>query len=220
MKLVIQENEYEIPNDLTIDKWCDLMNWGFIDDNQDMIISIALDIPIKDCQIIPTETKRIATTIINTLMNPPIVKRNELKINLNEITFGDFVDMEVYISNGIHKNIKPVMKILFDFQYNDEVYITDIWDGLIKYFNFRNSIFNRYKKLFNIDDEPEVDEDKEKTPVEYIWWEIMMILADGKFLNIDQVVKKPLIQSLNYISWNKDKNTKELNRIKQQRNEL
>ena len=43
---------------------------------------------------------------------------------------------------------------------------------------------------------------------------------DGKFLNIDEAVKKPLISALNYISWNKDKNTREINRQKSLRNEL
>jgi hypothetical protein len=47
-----------------------------------------------------------------------------------------------------------------------------------------------------------------------------MILCDGKFLNIDEAVKKPLISALNYISWNKDKNTREINRQKSLRNEL
>lgn len=220
MRLVIEDNEYILPDKLSLKKWRELMSWGFVEENYDIIISIAFDIPIQDVMMIPTETKQLAIVIIQSFMSPVIVEDRKLKINLNEITFGDFVDMEVYIANGIHKNLEKAIPLLFDLEYNDELFINDIWDGLMIYFNFRNSIFNRYRKLFNADDEPEDDEEKNKKPIEYIWWEILMILSDEKFLNIDEAVKKPLIQALNYISWNKDKNTREINRIKKSRNEL
>ena len=220
MKLVIEQDQYTLPDKLTLKIWRELMSWGFVEENYDIIISIAFDIPLTKTMIIPDETKYLAIVIIQSFMSPIIVEDRKIKINLNKITFGDFVDMEVYIANGIHKNLEKVMEILFDIEYSDDVFINDIWDGLMVYFNFRNSIFNRYKKLFNADDEPEEDDEKNKKPIEYIWWEILMILSDEKFLNIDEAVKKPLIQALNYISWNKDKNTREINRIKKARNEL
>ena len=220
MKLVIEQDEYTLPDKLNLKIWRELMSWGFVEENYDIIISIAFDIPLTKTMIIPDETKYLAIVIIQSFMSPVIVEDRKIKINLNKITFGDFVDMEVYIANGIHKNLDKVMEILFDIEYSDDLFINDIWDGLMVYFNFRNSIFNRYKKLFNADDEPDEDDEKNKKPIEYIWWEILMILSDEKFLNIDEAVKKPLIQALNYISWNKDKNTREINRIKKARNEL
>lgn len=218
MKLVIRKKEYEIPTNLSLEVWCDLMRYGFSEENYNRIISIAFNIPEVRVKLIPKKQQEVCLTIIQTLMNPPIRERHNLKINLNNITFGDFIDMEVYIDNGIHKNMKQIIDLLFDLEYSDELKITDVYEGLIKYFNFRKSIFNRYKKLFDADDE--IPTEKEKLPTSYIWWEILMILADGKFLNIDEATKKPLIQALNYISWNKDKNTREINRQKKMRNEL
>ena len=220
MKLVIEQDQYTLPDKLTLKIWRELMSWGFVEENYDIIISIAFDIPLTKTMIIPDETKYLAIVIIQSFMSPIIVEDRKIKINLNKITFGDFVDMEVYIGNGIHKNLEKAIPLLFDLEYSEDLFINDIWDGLMVYFNFRNSIFNRYRKLFNADDEPEDDEEKNKKPIEYIWWEILMILSDEKFLNIDEAVKKPLIQALNYISWNKDKNTREINRIKKARNEL
>lgn len=222
MILKIEDKEYPIPVNLTLKKWRKLFGFSFDQENYEFIIHNWLDIPLEDVLKIPDETKELAIAILNAHMFPSIYKPVKLKINLNEITFGDFVDLDIYIHNGIHKNLDKVCKMLFDFEYSDDLFISDIHDGLMKYFNFRISIFNRYKNLFNIDDIPEEDEedDKQKTPIEYIWWEIMMVLSDEKFLNIDEVVKKPLIQALNYISWNKDKKTKELNNYKRMNNVL
>jgi len=219
MKLVIDEVEYNIPDRLNLKKWSVLSNWSFIETNYDMLIHHSIGIPLKDCERIPLDTKMLAVSIISVLMYPNC-EGLKLKLNLNNLTFGDFVDMEIYAGKGIHKNLDKVVPLLFGVEYSDEMFINDIWDGLNKYFTFRISIFNRYKKLFDADDEPVVEEEKNRIPLEYIWWEILMILCDGKFLNIDEAVKKPLISALNYISWNKDKNTREINRQKSLRNEL
>ena len=220
MIISIDKKEYEVPNKLTLRKWAELMSWGFVEENYEIIISIGIGIPIEDCVHIPPKIRDVIIFVLQTLMNPPIVSNRKLAINLNEITFGDFIDMDIYINNGIHKYLDKVVPLLFDMEYREDLYINDVWDGLIHFFNFRKNIFNRYKNLFNAEDAPEDEEEKDKTPIEYVWWEILMILADGKFLNIKQATKEPLIQALNFISWNKDKNTREINRQKKLRNEL
>ena len=41
-----------------------------------------------------------------------------------------------------------------------------------------------------------------------------MILAEGKFLHIDEVTSKPLIQAFNWLAWNKERIEKEKEEIK------
>ncbi len=63
-----------------------------------------------------------------------------------------------------------------------------------------------YKNLFNIqNDIIEEAQNYEGTPtdVAHVWYDTTMILADGKFLNIEPALNRPLLEALNYLAWNK-----------------
>lgn len=215
MILSIEGNEYRLPERITIDKWKDIMKYDFARlDDQILIISVAFDIPPSDAEKVPEKTLEVGMYYLLQKMFPDKKIKDEL-INFQNLTIGDFIDLEIYYSKGMVKHIDDIIKKLYPTLKNHK-YIDEIWWGVFAYFNYRKNIFIKYKNLFDIpDSEDEIrEEDKNPTPPEYLWWEVIMVLANGEFLKIDEATKQPLFQALNYLAWDKDKKQKELNAIR------
>ena len=65
-------------------------------------------------------------------------------------------------------------------------------------------MYKKYASLFEIDDsEPEEVINKQDSA--YVWYDMLMVLSDEKFLNIKQATERPVYEALNFISWKKDK---------------
>ena len=138
-------------------------------------------------------------------------------MNLSTITLGQFIDLEIYITDGIHKNINKVIKHLYGVELNEDNSIKDILGGVNNYMKWRNNLYYSYKNLFNIGGNGyKEDDDETYLSVESVkksWFEIIMILAKDDFLKMDDVVKQPLIQAFNWLAWNKEKKQKELDEL-------
>jgi hypothetical protein len=215
MILNIKDKEYPLPEKVGYERWKKLMNYDYNDPNEHReIISYAFNIPIEDANMIPDNTLELGLLFLYGKLFPP-KSGNHTIINLNNLTMGDFIDLEILYSKGMVKNSDEIIKKLYPSLNKLPEYIDEVWWGILAYFNYRKNIFIKYKNLFDIpDSDEEVQEDKNPTPPEYLWWEVIMILANNEFLKIDEVVKKPLFQSLNYLAWDKDKKQKELNAIR------
>lgn len=218
MILSVNGDEYKVPEKLTISKWAELQHWTMNDEYLwDKIISILMDMEQQVVEQLPQEIKQTCIFILGSLMFHEDKEPLGNFIDLDKITVGQFIDMEIYISNGIHRNIAPVVEMLFNVEYDPDFSAHQVWGGLRKYFNFRKTIFNRYKVLFNSDRNEEINNKNDKKPIEYVWYEILLILAGGNFLALDDASNQPLISALNFIAYDKDKKNEEINRMKNMR---
>lgn len=221
--LVIKDKEYELPDTISISKWIALSNYDLdLQFTWDKVISISMDIPQEDVELIPLKTKELIILFIRGLMNPLITrKKDELNggkyMNLSTITLGQFIDMEIYITDGIHKNIDDVIKHLYGVELNEDNTIKDILGGVNNYMKWRNNLYYSYKNLFNIGGNGYKEEEDEKyisiESVKKSWFDIIMLIADNDFLRMNDVVKQPLIQAFNWLAWNKEKKQKELDEL-------
>lgn len=126
-------------------------------------------------------------------VNSPLIKTDtdtiklediELKLfDFNKITFGQFVDLEVYISNNYLENLHKIISCLYlsynkepfkEIQYEDyskidveerskyildNVYINDVANNLDKYLQFRSNIFDTFSNVFSsTNDDVDIDE--------------------------------------------------------------
>lgn len=213
-QLVIDNIEYNLPEDFSIGKWKELQNWSA---NENKILSLAFGFHPSTAERIPAKTKHLALSIITATMYPqwrPIIKEvNEGKlINFESIKLGQFIDLEVYIGRDYVKYFNNIIEILYQTPVDNNWLIGDVWGGLQSYFKWRITLYNAYKNLFGIHndivEEADYSQDS-KTDVAHIWYDTIMILADSKFLNIDAVMDKPLIEALNYLAWNKTQRDRE-----------
>lgn len=224
-KLVVEDKEYNLPEDMTLETWTALSNWNPVAANYPQIISIAMGMPLKVVDTIPDDTKELAVALILALTSPdwknikPEYNGGKL-INLDKITLGQFVDLEVAISNSLYKNIKQVVSVLYGTEVKPNTKLGDVWGAVTYYMNWRILLYKQYKGLFNIDiDNEEVIENTPSKNVNsaHVWYDIVMTLADNKFLNIEPTVNRPLVEALNWLAWNKDrirKEQEELNKIR------
>ena len=207
--LVIGDKEYTLPSDIPIDKWVELNK----NSNPFIWLNTIFDIPIDEIKIIPIKTRELAIQLIRAIMNPTWVPvRDTLVdtelINFEDIKLGEFIDLEVYIDD-YYTNYPDIVKILYQTENNvGSLGISQVHSAVTKFFTWRLLLYKQYKNLFDLDIEDdeivEVKQDKHVKPA-HIWYDVVMTLADDKFLNMDAVLDKPLIQSLNWLAWNKDK---------------
>jgi hypothetical protein len=225
MQLVVDGREYNVPEDFTLGTWEELQKWST---NNDKCLSIAFGLPIETIQRMSEKTKQLGLAFISTAMYPdykPLNKKihNGTLINFNEMTLGQFIDLEVFVGRGFTKHIKDIANILYQTKVDNFWFVGDIWGGIKSYLKWRITLYNSYKNLFNIDNDirDEVEDTTDsKTDVAHVWYDTIMILADGKFLNIEAVTDRPLVEALNYLAWNKTRIEREAELLRQTKSQI
>ena len=220
--LHIEDKVYEVPDKLTIKQFKDLSNWDIrLEDNWGKIMSIVMNVPYEDVLIIPEKTIELAIVFLVDRIYPDTSPLKDGIIDVKKVNVGTFVDMEVYISGGIQKNIYEIIQRLYNITPTDDMLIYDYYGGIKYYLNWRLNIFNSYRKLFGLDDEFSKNDNEleEKIDPAYNWYNFIMVLCNEDFLKIEEVVNKPIIEALNFLSYKKDKAEEEKKRLNElQRN--
>lgn len=216
MKLIVGDDEYKVPHYLTIEKWCELQKWSLENvNNHDRLISILMGVDLIKVMTFPENIKQTAIFILSGIMfHKEKANFGELR-NFNDFTIGEFIDMEVYIASGIHNQMENIIELLWEgVEYDPEFPSHEVYDGIEKYFNFRKTIFMKYKSFFGFDEDNKNDTKMTYVDVARTWYQLLLILANGEFLKINEASEQPLISSLNYLSYDKDKKTEEFNKLK------
>ena len=209
--LVIKGIEYPLPTDFTLEKWLQLQS---IDDKDTLkLISTAFDVPLEELNDMPEKTQQVGIAVINALMYPSQVEpTTDYLINYGDLTLGQFVDLEVHIAKGARETIMEIANILYKNTIKPDTLVSKIWGAFVSYMNYRKLLYTQYKGLFGNDgDNDEAGDNNASSPrtTGHVWYEIIMILADGKFLNIESTVNRPVIEAFNWLAWNKNRIQKE-----------
>ncbi len=218
--LVIDDCEYKLPLDYTVKQWVDMSTAAI---NPDFMISVGMNIPVDKVDIMPESTKTMTLALLNSILKPTWIGLtreidNGKLIDFDNITLGDFIDLEVYIEN-YKKHFPEIVGKLYTHDSPEECFISQVQPAVEYYLKWRMLLYKQYSNLFgmsHVDDEADdIQRGKRDNPA-HIWFDIVMVLADDKYLNMDAVLNKPLIQSLNWLAWNKDKKMKEAELIRKQ----
>jgi len=213
-RLNVKGQEFDIREDYTIDEWMELQRWdASIEENWVRLLSQATGMSIEQAKEIPLETMQVAIGLLLVTLSPDHAALqqsiNDHKIiDFDNMTFGQFVDLEVLLSRDARKTLDQMIAVLYGVKDPSHWQLRDTWPALQKYMVFRKSVYSQYKALFEIDD-VERDSVSEVTDQSHAWLDMVMILADEKFLNIHLVVERPLIEGLNYLAWRKDQAIKQ-----------
>lgn len=229
-QLVIDSIEYNVPTDFTLGKWSYLTQFSLDPINYIKIISSTLGLPISTTERIPFKTQELVATVIHTLLNQQEFKINKVVnggqlIDFNSITLGQFIDLEVFITRSHTKHIKQICEVLYNTPIDDAVLLSDVYGGFMSYLNWRTLLYTQYKNLFNIggDNEEQIEDTPHpKTDAAYAWFDVVMVLAEGKFLQVDAVLDKSVVSAFNWLAWNKTQKEKEaeLNRLQHAQNKM
>lgn len=220
--LVIKGKEYKLPEDLTIDQWIEITKYDIgLSFNHKKIVSLSFDIPYEEVDMIPEKTIELLISFIYVMLYPEHQPLNKeymggQYINMQGITLGKFIDMEIYLSQGLNKSIKSIVKTLWGLEATEEFMISGVWTGIQNFISYRNSLYKNYTNLFGGEEDGYAESEIKQTTtdIKKVWYDIILTLAEGKFLEIDKVTDKPLVSAFNWLAWNKDRMEKQKEEIK------
>lgn len=205
VKFTIEEKEYEITERFTIQQWKDIVKWDFeYQPHWPRIIATATGAPLDYLINVSQESLELGIVFIATVIN----QRTETKIkDFNTITFGEWIDLDIYLNYGADKHIEDILAILSpETKWANEA----LW-VIEKYSEWRLFIYKQYTKLFGLD-EPGAGQEDIKTDIAKSWYEVIISLANEDILNIDAVTDQPLKKALNFMAYKKEKQLEEQQR--------
>jgi len=204
-KIHINDTTFEIPDRLSLDQYEMLLSFDWKDEKYyPLIVSKLTGAPADQMSQAPEKALVLAMSLIIELMN----RRTEVDmLDLTNITFGQFVDLDVWLTMGLDKNFKQICNILCpSAYYSDEA----MW-AVEKFAEFRIFTYRQYKVLFGLSDyeiEDAIekgDVPKDKLHVARSWYRVIVTLAGDDLLNIDAVTEEPLKKALNFMSYQKER---------------
>ena len=213
----INETKWRIPERVTINEWVALQKWDFTNEaHWPWIIHELSGLDVKELQAAEPEAMQLFMGFIITAVNKRTHKHMP---NFNELKFGQFVDIDCFISLGVEKHIFDILNVLeIDTPWSDEALATI--EQLIKW---RNTIYKQYKTLFGLDDRdfdgtPTEDEPFNPKEVSRGWYNVIVELANDDLLKMDIVTEEPLQKVLTFLQIKKEKAIAEAQEARKIRN--
>ena len=211
----INNKRYEIPERLTVEQYHKALQYDWEDSKYyPLVVSQLIGAPAHLLQRADEEALQLAIAFIVKSMND----RKECKtIDLDSLTFGQFVDLDVYLGRGLDKHFEQIIALIApNTKWADEA----MW-AIDRFAQFRTFTYRQYKVLFGLTDR-EIDreqrEEEGKPDVARAWYRVIVALAQDNLLNIDEVTEQPLKKVLNFMALQKEKQLEENQRqLKQKR---
>jgi hypothetical protein len=210
----IGNQSYPFPQDLTLEQWSEIVKWDVRDQNSwPYILKALTGHPLEDLKKGKYEAMELGMILVSDLLN----KRTETPItDPKELTFGQWVDIEVYLSFGIQKHLKDVIKVMSpegEHNASQALWVLD------RYLEFRTWLLRQFEGLFGGDEPIEEEDNEPQDPMNAAksWYRIIVDLAGGDILKIDAVTDQPLVKVLNFLSLRKEERLAEEQRQRQQK---
>ena len=210
VKFSINDKQYEITERFSVIQWQEIIKWDFEHKpHWPRIIAAATGAPLEYLVNVAEESLELGIVFIASVINA----RTETTIkDFNTITFGEWIDLDIYLNYGADKHIQDILGILSpETTWADEA----LW-VIEKYSEWRLFIYKQYTRLFGLD-EPQDDTDHIKTDIAKSWYNVIISLANEDLLNIDAVTEQPLRKAFNFMAWKKEKQLEEQQRILKER---
>lgn len=221
LQFTVLDKTYKVPKHISLECFERAIVWDIEDlNNLKPFVATIMECPLSSINRLDEEVLGFITGVCLQrfqLINQPVnlsVLEHTL-IDFDSMTFSQFVDLDTYISKGIHKNLINISSIIYNCKHEDikGVPIETVWGAVIELNKWRERCYKEYDEFFELEQaksgpQPDKDEDYEPN-IQLMWWEAIMSLADGDFLKIHQVVERPWREALNYLTWKKAQVQKE-----------
>ena len=202
----IDDKPWAIPTRVTVEEWQSLQQWEI--ENQahwPWIIASISSYSAQDFNGAPQDSMQLFIGFIIAATN-----RRTLKVqpDFNELDFGQFVDLDCFLSLGVEKNIQKILEILgVDTPWADEALAV-----IDQYIKWRTTVYKQYSDLFGLNSKDGLPDDGEMYDPKEVsrgWYLVICELTNWDVLKMDQVTDQPLHQILTYLQIKKEKDTKE-----------
>ena len=214
----INNKKWEIPERLSIKKYAAALQFDWDDPKYyPMILSTLIGVPLP----LIAKADEDAMTLAMGFMVKAMNERTECEtIDLDNITFGEFIDLDVYLAMGLDKHFEGIANMVAPgAKWADEA----MW-AIDRFASFRMFTYRQYQILFGLRDEDVAHADDipdskvDQLAVARSWYKIIVSLAQENILQIDAVTEQPLKKALNFMALQKEKAMAENEaRLKQKR---
>ena len=214
IKININNTAYEIPERLTIEQYAKAIRFDWSDSKYYPSI-------MSELTGAPQEQLSRADEDITTLGMAFLVKAMNERVacdmlDLDQITFGQFVDLDVYLTMGVEQTFNKIVKILTpNAKWANEA----MW-AIDKLIEFRTYTYRQYATLFGLDETQDAvieDTQPDKFGQARAWYKVIVNLASNDLLKLDQVTEQPLMKVLNFMALQKEQQLEENQRKLQQK---
>lgn len=217
IKMNINNEVYKLPEKLTVDQWKELIKWDMLEEaNWPRLLNIVTDAPIDLLKEANREALELGIVFIASIMN--VRERVKVK-DFDQLKFGEFIDLDVYLTIGIEKTIDKILEIL-EVRVENAHQAQWLIDELIKW---RTHLYQGYSALFGIGEYSEVAEDYQKTANEGMksaksWYRVLVDLANDDPLKVGPVTELGIREAFNFMALRKERALEERERqLKQKR---
>ena len=212
----IDGKDFALPNSFDVKTWMELMKLEISQEsNWVKALSIVTSVPEKELQGADPSALRVS----NTFITAALLARKKVQIpNFEDLEFGQFVDLDIWIVDGVKKHLDEMIGILNP-QITDAAEAMYIMDEFSKW---RQGIFKSYKNLFGYDERESEEDEEESGPMDphayaRSWFQVIVELANWDILRVDAVTEQPLRKTLNFMALKKQKNIEEMAAIQKQK---
>lgn len=173
----------------------------------DYIINKSVGIPLS---VLENCTQNDKLRIVNLLGSVRFFDTDIRTIDMKELTFGDFVDLDIYFFNNPLKYYKDILGILSPGYKEYELHIQDLFKVFNNFLEYRLWLYKQYKNLFGWKEKTDRDETGQLkfTNISEIagnWFDVICTLSNDDINKIDETTKQPLIKVLNFLARKKVK---------------
>jgi hypothetical protein len=236
VKINIGDHSYDLPQSVTVRDFMALDGFDLLEDKHAALVCATLiHAPLSDLALAdPADVLWLKLHLLAPLVHmdaQPLLQQIEeySLMDLDKITIGDFADLDVLITEGVQSSLSQILSLLYAAPINrvEDWDMRMAWPAVIHYMTFRDDIYKGYRNLFEINESPvdqEFDpssEDRGPLSAKYAWYRVFMTLCNDRFLDLERVPHRPLIEALNFLAYQKEKNAqtnaklqKELNKMK------
>ena len=226
MKTLINvgDKKYEIPETLTVEQFSTIQLFGY--DNPraiKLVCATVLKAPLNAFNDIDEDD----LTVLLSMCLVPLISLQEGQftkdvpsLDLDNLTFGQFCDLDVISHRGLKKYLPDLITVLFNMPMDEvqEAPINWFWPKIEAWLAYRSELYSKYSAFFGLEenDAQTTGGSEESHDAARVWYQAVIALAGEDFLKIHQVADRPVIEAMNFLAYLKDKRYRERQEQKRQ----
>lgn len=229
MQIKVGTNLLDKPEVITVEQFQNLILFNFEDSRWDAQICAYLlnTKPNAFTNVNPIDLLQLKAYLLEPLERLDSAQlKNYIEgrrlIDLNKMTFGTFVDLDVLTVEGLENTLSQLIAMLYNTDPEEVAQwpIESVWPALRAWQTNRANIYKRYEYLFATDSLTGDANEGNGISIKESWYKLIIALSSEEFLNIHQVVERPLIEALNFLDWLKAKREQEAREMRRKLNKL
>ena len=215
LKINTEDGSYSFPEP-RISHWLLISKWSKDTDKWSFLVASLTGCPLETANALSLEVKGLLLTKFIESLDT----ESKSDYDFTKMSFGQFVDLDLYMSLGVEEHIHEICEILFD---DHDPLFSKSMDTIMEAAEWRMRVYRQYDEFFGISEyekaiERGVDmEDTEPTQqsLQLAWYETIQLVSDGNLQMSDWVVEQSYVKVLNWLTWKKSKLEQQMLQLKQ-----